>query len=110
MINTIDAITAMALRILPRIKIGENRMNEAALREERIGEVVSIMRLRLRSVLQECSSSLHEINCGSCCSAVLLRRLGQTSVARRRRGAELASCGLGHFPQLQFSCDILVMF
>jgi acyl-CoA reductase-like NAD-dependent aldehyde dehydrogenase len=32
--------------ILPRILICENRMNEAALKVARIGEVVSIMRLR----------------------------------------------------------------
>jgi hypothetical protein len=43
--------------ILPRIKICENRMNEAALKVERIGEAVSIIRLRLRRVLQDCSAS-----------------------------------------------------
>jgi hypothetical protein len=32
--------------ILPRIKICENRMNEAALKVERIGQAVSIIRLR----------------------------------------------------------------
>jgi hypothetical protein len=77
------------LFILPRIKICENRMNEAALKVERIGEAVSIIRLRLRRVLQDGSSSLREINCGSSCSVVLLRHLRQTSVARRRRGADL---------------------
>jgi hypothetical protein len=39
--------------ILPRILICENRMDEAALKVARIGEVVSIMRLRLRRVLQD---------------------------------------------------------
>jgi hypothetical protein len=34
----------------------------------------------------------------------------KTSVAQSRRGAELSGCGLGHFPQLQLFCDILVMF
>jgi hypothetical protein len=60
------------MAILPRIKICENRMNEAALKVERIGEAVSIIRLRLRRVLQDGSSSLPEINCGSlllCCFA-----------------------------------------
>jgi hypothetical protein len=37
-----------------------------------------------------------------------LRHLRQTSVTRR--GAELAGCGLGHFPQLQSFCDITVLF
>jgi hypothetical protein len=57
------------IAILPRIKICENRMNEAALKMERIGEAATI-RLRLRRVLQDCSSSLPEINCGRlllCC-------------------------------------------
>jgi hypothetical protein len=57
------------IAILPRIKICENRMNEAALKMERIGEAATI-RLRLRRVLQDGSSSLREINCGSlllCC-------------------------------------------
>jgi hypothetical protein len=66
------------LFILPRIKICENRMNEAALKVERIGEAVSIIRLRLRRVLQDGSSSLREINCGSSCSVVLLRHRRQT--------------------------------
>jgi hypothetical protein len=118
----ISAANLTSRFILPRIKICENRMNEAALKVERIGEVVSIMRLRWRRVLQDGSTSLREINCGSSCSAVLLRHLRQASVARRRRGAvetsvekpiamtasvarrrrgaELAGCGLGHFPQL----------
>jgi hypothetical protein len=34
----------------------------------------------------------------------------KTSVARRRLGAELAGCGLGHFPLLQSFCDIPVLF
>jgi hypothetical protein len=72
--------------ILPRIKICKNKMNEAALKVERIGEAVSIIRMRLRRVLQDGSSSLREINCGSCCSVVLLRHLGQTSVTCRRKG------------------------
>jgi hypothetical protein len=72
--------------ILPRIKICENRMNEAALKVKRIGEAVSIIRLRLRRALQDGSSSLREISCGSCCSVVLLRYLRQTSVTRRRKG------------------------
>jgi hypothetical protein len=58
------------LFILPRIKICENRMDEVALKVARIGEAVSIIRLRLRRVLQDGSSSLREINCGSlllCC-------------------------------------------
>ena len=96
----ISAANLTSRFILPRIKICEKRMNEAALKVERIGEVVSIMRLRWRRVLQDGSTSLREINCGSSCSAVLLRHLRQASVARRRRGAELAGCGLGHFPQL----------
>jgi hypothetical protein len=61
-------------------------MNEAALKVERIGQAVSIIRLRLCRVLQDGSSSLREINCGSACSVVLLRHLRQTSVARRRKG------------------------
>jgi hypothetical protein len=107
-------------------------MNEAAFKVERIGEAVSMIRLRLRRVLQDGSSSLREINCGSSCSVVLLRHLGQTSVAwsrkgRRmeaerppqattpqrppsRRGSELVGRGLGHFPQLQSFCDIPVLF
>ena len=56
--------SSVGCTILPRIKIGENRMNEAVLKVERIGEVVSIIRLRLRRVLQDCSTSLREINCG----------------------------------------------
>jgi hypothetical protein len=61
-------------------------MSEAAFKVERIGEAVSMIRLRLRRVLQDGSSSLREINCGSSCSVVLLRHLGQTSVAWRRKG------------------------
>ncbi|MFT6058906.1 MAG: hypothetical protein ACJAU9_000488 [Lentimonas sp.] len=64
-------------------------MNEAALKVARIGEAVSIIRLQLRRVLQDGSSSLHEINGGSCCSVFLLRHLRQTYVAWRRWGADL---------------------
>ena len=77
------------LFILTRIKNDENRMNEAALKVERIGEAVSIIRLRLQRVLQDCSSSLREINCGSSCSVVLLRHLRQTSFARRAEQCHL---------------------
>lgn len=60
----ISAANLTSRFILPRIKICEKRMNEAALKVERIGEVVSIMRLRWRRVLQDGSTSLREINCG----------------------------------------------
>ena len=82
------------------MKICENRMNEAALKVERIGEAVSSIRLRLRRVLQDCSAPLRETNWGSYYSAIF---------AQRRRGAELAGCGPGRFPQLQFFCDIPVL-
>jgi hypothetical protein len=99
-------------------------MNQAARKVERIGQAVSIIRLRLRRVLQDGSSSLREINCGSSCSAPL-RHLRQAYVMRRREGrrkrrlhkdlrraggAELVGRGLGHFPQLQSCCDIPVLF
>ena len=74
--------------ILPRMKICGNRMNEAALKVERIGEAVSSIRLRLRRVQQDCSAPLSGDYWGSYCSAIF---------AQRRRGAEVSEVIKGLF-------------